>query len=92
MRTIHTDRIKDAVKEMCIEANLTLSPDVESRICTAEQAETGELGKKILSQLKENMEIAKQRVFRFVRIPVWRLSFWKSDKRCILKETIWRMR
>ncbi len=59
MRTVHTDRIKEAVKEMCIEANLTLSPDVEKRICEAEQKETAELGKKILSQLKENMEIAK---------------------------------
>ena len=60
MRTIHTDTIKNAVKEMCIEANLTLSPDVESRICGAEKEETAELGKKILSQLKENMEIAKE--------------------------------
>ena len=59
MRTLHTDKIKEAVKEMCIEANLTLSPDVEGRICAAEQNETAELGKKILSQLKENMEIAK---------------------------------
>lgn len=59
MRTVHTDKVKEAVKEMCVEANLTLSRDVESRICTAEQEETGELGKKILSQLKENMEIAK---------------------------------
>ena len=59
MRTIHTDLIKEAIKEMCIEANLTLSSDVESRICTAEQEETAELGKKILSQLKENMDIAK---------------------------------
>ena len=59
MRTVHTDKIKTAIKEMCIEANLTLSEDVESRICTAEQNETAELGKKILSQLKENMEIAK---------------------------------
>ena len=57
MRTVHTDCIKDAVKEMCIEANLTLSEDVESRICKAEKEETGELGKKILSQLKKNMEI-----------------------------------
>lgn len=65
MRTVHTDRIKDAVKEMCIEANLTLSEDVESRICRAEQEETGNLGKKILSQLKENMEIAKEE-----RIPI----------------------
>lgn len=59
MRTVHTDKIKTAIKEMCIEANLSLSPDVEGRICAAEQAETAELGKKILSQLKENMEIAK---------------------------------
>ncbi|MBQ8846211.1 MAG: fumarate hydratase [Lachnospiraceae bacterium] len=59
MRAIHTDLIKEAVKEMCIEANLVLSPDVESRIYAAEQEETAELGKKILSQLKENMEIAK---------------------------------
>ncbi len=59
MRTVHTDKIKAAIKEMCIEANLTLSADVERRICAAEQDETAELGKKILSQLKENMEIAK---------------------------------
>ena len=59
MRTVHTDTIKTAIKEMCIEANLMLSRDVEERICTAEQTEIAELGKKILSQLKENMEIAK---------------------------------
>ena len=60
MRTVHTDKIKDAIKEMCIEANLVLSEDVEHRILDAEQKETAELGKKILSQLKENMEIAKE--------------------------------
>lgn len=59
MRTVHTDKIKEAIKEMCIEANLVLSADVERRILSAEQEETAELGKKILSQLKENMEIAK---------------------------------
>lgn len=60
MRTINTDRIKNEVKEMCIEANLMLSPDVESRIRDAKEKETAELGKKILSQLEENMEIAKK--------------------------------
>lgn len=60
MRILHTDKIKEAVKEMCIEANLTLSSDVADRICAAEQTETAQLGKKILSQLKENMEIAKE--------------------------------
>ena len=60
MRTVHTDKIKEAIKEMCIEANLVLSADVERRILSAEQEETAELGKRILSQLKENMEIAKE--------------------------------
>ena len=60
MRKVQTDLIKDAIKEMCIEANLLLSPDVESRIEEAEREETKELGKKILSQLKENMAIAKE--------------------------------
>lgn len=60
MRTVHTDKIRDAVKEMCIEANLVLSKDVEERLLTAEKEETSELGGKILQQLKENMEIAKE--------------------------------
>lgn len=59
MRIIHSDRIRDAIKEMCIEANLVLSEDVEKRILAAEKEESSELGGKILSQLKENMEIAK---------------------------------
>lgn len=59
MRIVHTNKIRDAVKEMCIEANLVLSKDVEERICAAAKEETSELGGKILSQLKENMEIAK---------------------------------
>lgn len=59
MRIIHSDKIRDAIKEMCIEANLVLSKDVERRILAAEKEESSELGGKILSQLKENMEIAK---------------------------------
>lgn len=59
MRTVHTDQITEAIKEMCIEANLVLSKDVESRLCGAKEKETSELGQKILSQLEENMKIAK---------------------------------
>jgi len=59
MRTVNTDQIRDAIKEMCIEANLVLSKDVEHRLLTAAKEETSELGGKILKQLKENMEIAK---------------------------------
>lgn len=60
MRTIHTDEIIKNVKEMCIEANLHLSKDMEKAIKDAKEAETGELGKQILGQLCENMEIAQK--------------------------------
>lgn len=60
MRIIHTDQIRDAIKEMCIEANLSLSQDVEKRIFEAAEKETSELGSRIMQQLKENMTIAKK--------------------------------
>ncbi len=58
MRTIHTDEIIKNVREMCIEANLHLSGDMEEAIRTAKETETGQLGRQILGQLCENMEIA----------------------------------
>ena len=58
MRTLHTDEIIDNVKEMCIEANLYLSKDMQEAIWQARSSETGELGKQILGQICENMEIA----------------------------------
>lgn len=59
MREIHTDLLIKNIKEMCIEANLELADDVSSRIISAAKKEETELGKKVLSQLVENMEIAK---------------------------------
>lgn len=58
MRTLHTNEIIKNVKEMCIEANLHLSKDMEKAIQEAKKTETGELGKRILGQLCENMDIA----------------------------------
>lgn len=58
MRTLHTDEIIKNVKEMCIEANLRLSKDMAKAIREAKESETGELGKQILGQLCENMDIA----------------------------------
>lgn len=59
MRTIHTDEITKNIKEMCIEANLHLAKDVVDAISKAEQTEESAIGKKILGQLQENMDIAK---------------------------------
>lgn len=60
MRTLHTDEIIKNVKEMCIEANLHLSQDMSKAIQNAKETETGTLGKQILGQLCENMNIAAQ--------------------------------
>ena len=59
MRIIHTDEIIKNIKEMCIEANITLSEDVKNAIEKATQKEESALGKQILEQLEENMKIAK---------------------------------
>ncbi len=60
MRTLHTDLIIEKVKEMCISANLYLAHDMSEKIKQAAKEEDGELGKRILNQLIENMEIAAE--------------------------------
>lgn len=60
MRTIHTDIIIETVKEMCISANLYLAPDMDERLRKAAAEEDGALGKQIMNQLIENMEIAAE--------------------------------
>ncbi len=58
MKTINTTTICDTVKEMCIHANHYLSEDMNSALNKAVDTEKSELGRKILNQLKENLDIA----------------------------------
>lgn len=58
MRTIHTDEITKNIKEMCMAVNVQLSPDVKEALLSAKEKEESSLGKQILGQLEENMEIA----------------------------------
>lgn len=60
MREINTKELTKNIKEMCIEANLTLSEDVQKKILNAHKQEENEIGKIILNQLKQNMDIAKE--------------------------------
>lgn len=60
MRTIHTDEMIRSIRDMCIEANLTLSEDMKCRLKNAKETEKTPLGKQILSQLNENMKIAQE--------------------------------
>ncbi len=61
MREISTDVITENIKEMCIEANLTLTEDVKGKLDQMEEEETEKLGKQILGQLQENLQIAKEK-------------------------------
>ena len=58
MKIIDTTTISDNVKDMCIEANHYLSPDMKSALKNAVNTEKSDLGKKILNQLQENLDIA----------------------------------
>ena len=58
MRELSVDIITKNVKEMCIEANHVLSEDMKEVFERSLQTEESPLGKQILKQLTENMEIA----------------------------------
>lgn len=58
MRTIDTDIITKAVREMCMEVNIRLSDDVKNAILAGKEKEESPLGRQILGQLEENMKIA----------------------------------
>lgn len=58
MRELNVSEITDNIKEMCIEANHFLSKDMEQVFNKAVENEEAPLGKQVLNQLKENLEIA----------------------------------
>lgn len=58
IRTIRVEEITKNIKEMCIESNHFLSPDMAEAMKCAEKNEEAPLGKQILEQLQENLKIA----------------------------------
>ncbi|MDD6734593.1 MAG: fumarate hydratase [Lachnospiraceae bacterium] len=58
MREIEASKISETIKEMCIEANHFLAPDMTEALKKAGKTEESPLGRQILSQLEENLKIA----------------------------------
>jgi len=58
VRNVQVDIITENIKEMCIEANYYLSEDMKKVFNQAVEEEKSLLGKQILNQLKENLDIA----------------------------------
>ena len=59
MRIIRADEITEAIREMCIQANLYLSDDVKNAIISGKnEEEEASLASHILEQLEENLKVA----------------------------------
>lgn len=58
MRTVNVSEITANIKEMCIEANHYLSKDMENSLKHSQETEQSMLGRQILGQLSENLQIA----------------------------------
>lgn len=58
MRTIQVSEITKNIRDMCIEANHYLTPDMERALTEARREERSPLGRLVLGQLEENLRIA----------------------------------
>ncbi len=58
MREVEVSRITEVVRDLCIEANLKLSPDMEEAVRQAAKKEKNALGAQILTRLGENLTLA----------------------------------
>ena len=59
MRNISIEEIISNIKDMCIEANYKLASDVDASIRDAYDKEISPLGKRVLGQLLDNLDIAE---------------------------------
>ncbi len=60
MRIIHTEEIISNIREMCIEANHMLTPDMQKALECAVTDEKSPIGQKVLGQLQDNLQIAQE--------------------------------
>lgn len=58
IRNVNVELLTENIKEMCIQANHYLAPDMDKAMKEAHERETKPLAKQILGQLLENLEIA----------------------------------
>ena len=60
MRTIAATLIRDTVARLCMEANQTLSPDLENALRQAAESEPWALAQSTLNTLSENLDAARE--------------------------------
>jgi fumarate hydratase subunit alpha len=60
MREIDVSEISSRIRDMCIDANYRLSPDMENALQRAAGVEQSPLGKQVLEKLQDNLKIARE--------------------------------
>src|SRR5438128_8008580 len=65
MREIHVTAITDAVKKLCMEANLELEPDMLRAFDRALERERSPAGKQVLQILKDNAGLARTKLIPY---------------------------
>lgn len=60
MRNVDVSLLTENIKEMCIEANHFLTEDMKAAFTKADETEKSPLGRQIIEQLQQNMQIAAE--------------------------------
>ncbi len=60
IRKIDVSQITEKIRQMCIDANYSLSNDMVDALTNSQKTEASPLGKKVLDQLKLNLDIASE--------------------------------
>jgi fumarate hydratase subunit alpha len=59
VKEIHTDRVTETVRQLCIDSNYYLGEDVLQTLKAYREAEISPIGQEVLDQILENAEIAR---------------------------------
>ena len=92
MRTIDVKVISDNIRDMCIEANHFLSDDMKSALEKAAEEEKSSLGKQILGQLQENLQIAVEYMIPICQDTGIAVIFLEVGQEVHFEGDFWRMR
>ena len=84
MREIDVNKITESIEEMCIKVCHELSGDMKTCLYNAYENETSDIGKKILGQLKENLDIAKEEMIPICQDTGMAVIFLKVGQEVIL--------
>lgn len=92
MREVDVNEIIKNIKEMCIEANHFLSKDMKEVYDAAAVEEESPLGRQILGQLQENLQIAGEDMIPICQDTGMAVVLLKSDRKSISRAAVLPMR